>query len=98
MYLDLEVEEPWWGGDYELSIENRSDRTLHNATLVLCLHCRDVRPDDCVAIPDLSVATTPCPLRSTKAPVASLPDQMLPNTTLGSGDPTSSSLGPRCSS
>ena len=51
MYLDLEVEEPWWGGDYELSIENRSDRTLHNATLVLCLKFTDMHPDDYVAIP-----------------------------------------------
>ena len=51
VYLDLEVEEPWWGGDYELSIENRSDRTLHNATLVLCLKFTDMHPDDYVAIP-----------------------------------------------
>jgi hypothetical protein len=45
-YLDLEVSPAMWGDALNLGIKNRSDRTLHNATLVLTLHMTDMHPDD----------------------------------------------------
>lgn len=45
-YLDLVVDEAMLGSSLELTVHNRSDRTLHNATLVLCVQLTDMHPDD----------------------------------------------------
>ncbi len=45
-YLDLVVDETLLGSNLELTVNNRSDRTLHNATLVLCIQLTDMHPDD----------------------------------------------------
>ncbi|MFH1468145.1 MAG: tetratricopeptide repeat protein [Pseudomonadota bacterium] len=45
-WLDLEASEATFGSKLQASVVNRSDRTLHNATLVLCLHFTDMHPDD----------------------------------------------------
>ncbi len=45
-WLDLEVEEAILGSKLKVAVDNRSDRTLHNASLVLCLHFTDMHPDD----------------------------------------------------
>lgn len=47
-YLDLLVKPSMLGlsGNLSLSIRNRSDVTLHNATLLLCVHFTDMYPDD----------------------------------------------------
>ncbi len=45
-WLDLEVEETILGSKLKVAVDNRSDRTLHNASLVLCLHFTDMHPDD----------------------------------------------------
>ncbi len=45
-WLDLEVEETMLGSKLKVAVDNRSDRTLHNASLVLCLHFTDMHPDD----------------------------------------------------
>ena len=49
-WLDLEVSPTLLGGGLNLSVENRSERTLHNATLVLALHLTDMYPDDYVPL------------------------------------------------
>jgi hypothetical protein len=46
VYLNLVIEESFFGNSYELSVENQSEHTLHNATLVLCLQFTDMHPDD----------------------------------------------------
>ncbi len=46
VYLDLEIDPTFFGNRYELAIRNRSDRTLHNATLILCLQFTDMHTDD----------------------------------------------------
>jgi tetratricopeptide (TPR) repeat protein len=45
-YLDLQVEPTLFGSKLELSVTNRSDRVLHNATLVLALQFTDMHPAD----------------------------------------------------
>lgn len=45
-WLDLELEEAMFGSKLSLSIVNRSDRTLHNATLVLALQLTDMHVSD----------------------------------------------------
>ncbi len=47
-YLDLIVEPSMLGlsDNLSLSVRNRSDVTLHNATLLLCIHFTDMYPDD----------------------------------------------------
>lgn len=45
-YLDLEVSPGMLGSKLSVAVVNRSDRTLHNATLVLALHLTDMHPDD----------------------------------------------------
>ncbi len=44
-YLDLVVDPPLLGSGLNLSVENRSTRALHNATLVLALHVTDMYPN-----------------------------------------------------
>lgn len=45
-FLDLNVAPALIGDKLKLSITNRSDRTIHNATLLLALHLTDQHPDD----------------------------------------------------
>jgi len=45
-YLDLAVKPSLIGSSLGLRVRNRSPATLHNATLVLCLHFTDMHPDD----------------------------------------------------
>jgi tetratricopeptide (TPR) repeat protein len=45
-WLDLEVEQSTFGSSLEVAVVNRSERRLHNASLVLCLHFTDMHPDD----------------------------------------------------
>ncbi len=45
-WLDLEVEEAMLGSKLKVAVDNRSERSLHNASLVLCLHFTDMHPDD----------------------------------------------------
>lgn len=45
-FLDLELSPTLIGKKLSLTVENRSDRTLHNATLLLCLHMTDMHPGD----------------------------------------------------
>ncbi|MEC8422665.1 MAG: hypothetical protein VX000_02745, partial [Myxococcota bacterium] len=45
-WLDLELEEALFGSKLSLSVVNRSDRTLHNATLVLALQLTDMHVSD----------------------------------------------------
>ena len=45
-WLDLDVEEAILGSKLKVAVDNRSERALHNATLVLCLHFTDMHPDD----------------------------------------------------
>ncbi len=45
-FLDLNVAPTLMGGKLKMSINNRSDRTVHNATLLLALHLTDQHPDD----------------------------------------------------
>jgi hypothetical protein len=49
-YLDLIVDAPMLGKGLNLSIQNRSTHTLHNATLVLALHLTDMYPNDYKAL------------------------------------------------
>jgi len=49
-YLDLMVSPTLMGSGLNLQVENRSTRTLHNATLVLALHFTDMYPNDYVAL------------------------------------------------
>ncbi|NCG18426.1 MAG: hypothetical protein GWP91_05380 [Rhodobacterales bacterium] len=51
-YLDLEVSPTMMGlgSGLSLSVNNRSARTLHNATLVLALHYTDMYPNDYEAL------------------------------------------------
>jgi hypothetical protein len=46
VYLNLVIEPTFFGEAYELKVENQSELTLHNATLVLCLQFTDMHPDD----------------------------------------------------
>ncbi len=48
-YLDLVISRPMFGDDVAVSIANRSDVTLRNAALVLCLRFVDMHPDDYIA-------------------------------------------------
>lgn len=50
-WLDLEVSRPMLGGGLKLGVANRSDRALHNATLVLALHLTDQFPGQYTAVP-----------------------------------------------
>ncbi|MFT5584515.1 MAG: tetratricopeptide (TPR) repeat protein [Cognaticolwellia sp.] len=50
-YLDLVVSSPMMGDGIKLSVRNRSERTLHNASLVMCLRFPDMHPDDYEAVP-----------------------------------------------
>lgn len=50
-WLDLQVSPTLLGGGLNLSVHNRSEKTLHNATLVLALHFTDTFPGDYEAIP-----------------------------------------------
>jgi hypothetical protein len=47
-WLDLELDRSLlgMGGALALDVRNRSDRVLHNATLLLALHLTDMHPDD----------------------------------------------------
>ncbi|TNE88173.1 MAG: hypothetical protein EP330_16085 [Deltaproteobacteria bacterium] len=45
-YLDLEVSAPLMGSGVNIAINNRSPKTLHNATLVLVVQFTDMYPDD----------------------------------------------------
>jgi hypothetical protein len=45
-YLDLTVAPTMWGDQIQVGVANRSDRTLHNATLVLCVHFTDMMAGD----------------------------------------------------
>ncbi len=45
-YLDLVVKPGMIGSKLSVGVQNRSDRALHNATLVLALHLTDMHPDD----------------------------------------------------
>jgi tetratricopeptide (TPR) repeat protein len=48
-YLDLHVERnKYVGKDYSVSVDNRSDKSLHNAALVLCVRFTDMQVDDYV--------------------------------------------------
>lgn len=49
-WLDLEVSPTLMGKGLKLAVDNRSERTLHNATLVLALHFTDTFPGDYEAI------------------------------------------------
>jgi tetratricopeptide (TPR) repeat protein len=46
-FLDLVVDPALLGSKLAVRLKNRSDRELHNATLVLCVHLTDMHPDDC---------------------------------------------------
>lgn len=50
-YLDLVVTSPMLGDGIKLSVQNRSERTLHNASLVMCLRFPDMHPNDYEAVP-----------------------------------------------
>ncbi|MEZ4237890.1 MAG: hypothetical protein R3F59_17425 [Myxococcota bacterium] len=50
-WLDLEVSRPMVGSGLKLAVDNRGDRTLHNATLVLALHLTDMFPGQYAAVP-----------------------------------------------
>lgn len=45
-WLDLELDEAMFGSKLALSVVNRSDRSLHNATLVLALQLTDMHASD----------------------------------------------------
>ncbi len=45
-YLDLKVAPTLWGDQIKVSVVNRSSRTVHNATLVLCVHFTDMLAGD----------------------------------------------------
>lgn len=45
-WLDLKVAKPMWGGGLNVSVHNRTDQTLHNATLVLLVQFTDMHPGD----------------------------------------------------
>lgn len=45
-YLDLKVTKPMMGAGINVAIDNRSDKTLHNATLILAVHFTDMHPAD----------------------------------------------------
>lgn len=47
-YLDLEISRPMLGDDVAVSVWNRSDVTLRNAALVLCLRFVDMHAEDYV--------------------------------------------------
>ena len=57
-YLDLEVSPGLIGKGLSVSVNNRSPRVLHNATLVLALHFTDMYPGDyrAVAMPETQPA------------------------------------------
>lgn len=45
-YLDLDVSPAMMGGGLNVGVVNRSDRALHNATLILAVHFTDMHPAD----------------------------------------------------
>jgi hypothetical protein len=49
-YLDLVANPTTFGKKLALAVRNRSDRDLHNASLILCLHLTDMLPGDYVAL------------------------------------------------
>lgn len=59
-YLDLGVSPTLLRDGLSLTVTNRSDRTLHNATLILCLQFTDMFPGTYVAVP--AEATVPAVL------------------------------------
>ena len=59
VYLDLVIDPTFFGSRYELSVENRSDRSLHNATLILCLRFTDMHQDDYETFPCDTVPQVP---------------------------------------
>lgn len=50
-WLDLVVERSLLPGRLNLAVKNRTRRTLHNATLLLCLQLTDMFPGDYVVLP-----------------------------------------------
>lgn len=69
-WLDLEVSRPMMGSGIALAVENRGDRTLRNATLVLALHLTDQFPGQYVAVP--APATVPAVLPHQSTPFGTL--------------------------
>lgn len=49
-WLDLEISSAMFGSALNVSVNNRSEKTLHNATLVLVLQFTDMVPGDYIAI------------------------------------------------
>ncbi len=45
-WVDLEVAPTLWGDKIKVGINNRSGKTLHNATLILAIHFTDMHPAD----------------------------------------------------
>ncbi len=45
-FLDLEVAPTMFGDQIKVGVKNRSDRPLHNATLILCVHFTDMLAGD----------------------------------------------------
>ncbi|MEM7306076.1 MAG: hypothetical protein AAF682_05365 [Planctomycetota bacterium] len=59
VYLDLEVEPTFFGSNFQLSVQNRSDRALHNATVILCLKFTDMHEGDYETFPSETQPTVP---------------------------------------
>lgn len=59
-YLDLEVSKTMMGGSLNLGVKNRSEKVLHNATLVLAVQFTDMYAGDyeAIAAPDTVPAVT----------------------------------------
>ena len=49
-YLDLEVSPGLFSNKLSVKVHNRSDQTLHNASLILCLHMTDMMQGDYLAL------------------------------------------------
>jgi len=59
-YLDLELRTKFIGKSRKVSVNNRSDKTLHNATMVVCLRLTDMYPDDYITmVPGKTVPIVP---------------------------------------
>jgi hypothetical protein len=57
--LDLVIDPTFFGNRYGLSVKNKSEVTLRNATLVLCLQFTDMHPDDYEAFAAKTVSEVP---------------------------------------
>jgi tetratricopeptide (TPR) repeat protein len=55
-WLDLQVSQPMWGTGLNVAVNNRTDQTLRNATLILLVQFTDMHPGDYVTF---SAATKP---------------------------------------